>query len=350
MSAAPSTEFLYLSQEDVVAAGGTDMAAMVDVMARAFAVKAAGQVFMPPKVMITWSEGPGTEERDGRIMAMPAYVGGEFDVAGLKWIPSVPGNPAKHGLPRANALVLLSDRETGLPLAVMDGTVVSAMRTGAVTGLAVRHLAVPGSRVACLLGAGVLAHTQLEALRIAMPDLSEVRVFDPRADRSAAFCASRAAATGLDVRQAATAEEAVRGAAVVVPATMAVEPTFEPDWLDPGATVVLVSSLDGPVELHPATDLLVVDDWIHESTHEGRYAERLVRAGVLAADGPGVAELGDVVTGRHPGRATAGDLVVVSPVGLALDDVTAAKHVLDRARAAGLGTTLRLRSGPPVWE
>ena len=89
---------------------------------------------MPPKVMITWSDGPGTEERDGRIMAMPAYVGGEFDVAGLKWIPSVPDNPERHGLPRANALVLLSERTTGLPLAVMDGTVVSAMRTGAVTG------------------------------------------------------------------------------------------------------------------------------------------------------------------------------------------------------------------------
>ena len=107
---APSTEFLYLSQEDVVAAGGTDMAAMIDVMARAFAVKAAGEVFMPPKVMITWSDGPGTEERDGRIMAMPAYVGGEFDVAGLKWIPSVPDNPERNGLPRANALVILSER------------------------------------------------------------------------------------------------------------------------------------------------------------------------------------------------------------------------------------------------
>ena len=106
---------------------------------------------------------------------MPAYVGGDFDVAGLKWIPSVPDNPERNGLPRANALVLLSDRATGLPLAVMDGTVVSAMRTGAVTGLAVRHLAARGARVACLLGAGVLAHTQLEALRLAMAELAEVR-------------------------------------------------------------------------------------------------------------------------------------------------------------------------------
>ena len=84
------SEFVYLSQEDVVSAGGTDMPAMVDVIERAFRVKAAGEVRMPPKVMITWADEPGTEEKHGRIMAMPAYVGGEFDVAGLKWIPSVP--------------------------------------------------------------------------------------------------------------------------------------------------------------------------------------------------------------------------------------------------------------------
>src|SRR3954452_19775003 len=173
------TAFRYLSQEDVVAAGGLDMAAIVDVIERAFRVKAEGRVCMPPKVMITWSDEPGTEEKHGRIMAMPDYVGGEFDVAGLKWIPSVPDNPSRRGLPRANALILLSDRETGLPLAVMDGTVVSAMRTGAVPGAAVAELARRGSARAALLGAGVLAHTQLAALRVALPALRELAVFDP---------------------------------------------------------------------------------------------------------------------------------------------------------------------------
>jgi N-[(2S)-2-amino-2-carboxyethyl]-L-glutamate dehydrogenase len=344
------TAFRYLSQEDVVAAGGLQMAAIVDVIERAFLVKAEGRVFMPPKVMITWSDEPGTEEKHGRIMAMPAYVGGEFDVAGLKWIPSVPDNPARRGLPRANALVLLSDRETGLPLAVMDGTIVSAMRTGAVTGVAVRHLAGGDERRACLLGAGVLAHTQLDALRVVMPALARVDVYDPDRERALRFCSRQAEATGLDVRSADTAEEAVRGAQVVVPATMAVEPTFDPNWLDEGVTVVLVSSLDGPVSLHAATDLLVVDDWVHESTHEGRYAERLVRAGVVPADGSQAVELSDAVAGRHPGRTSAQQRIVVSPVGLAMDDVATAKHVLDNAVRLGIGTELRLRSGPPVWE
>jgi N-[(2S)-2-amino-2-carboxyethyl]-L-glutamate dehydrogenase len=344
------TEFVYLSQEDVVAAGGTDMPAMVDVIERAFRVKAAGEVRMPPKVMITWADEPGTEEKHGRIMAMPAYVGGEFDVAGLKWIPSVPDNPARNGLPRANALVLLTDPATGLPLAVMDGTVVSAMRTGAVTGVALRHLAAPDSGVACLLGAGVLAHTQLEALRAVLPRLREVRVYDPAAERCSRFCDRARAATGLDVHAAGSAEAAVRGAAVVVPATMSVEPSFAAAWIDLGATVVLVSSLDAPLDLQAVTDLLVVDDWEHESTHEGRYAERLVTAGIVAADGSDAVELADVVTGRHPGRTDPAARIVVTPVGLAMDDVAAAWHVLCGARRLGLGTSLRLRSGPPVWE
>jgi N-[(2S)-2-amino-2-carboxyethyl]-L-glutamate dehydrogenase len=343
-------EFVFLSQEDVIAAGGTDMAAMVDVIERAFRVKAAGEVRMPHKAMITWADEPGTEERHGRIMAMPAYIGGEFDVAGLKWIPSVPDNPGRNGLPRANAIVLLTSRETGLPLAVMDGTVVSAMRTGAVTGVALRHLADSGTRVACLLGAGVLAHTQLEALRVVLPKLSEVRVYDPAADRCERFCARARAAGGLDVRPARTAEDAVRGAGVVVPATMAVEPSLAAGWIAPGATVVLVSSLDGPLDLHAVTDLLVVDDWDHESTHAGRYAQRLVAAGLVPADGSEAVELADVVTGRHPGRTGREQRIVVTPVGLAMDDVAAAWHVLQGARSRGLGTPLRLRSGPPAWE
>ena len=343
-------EFVFLSQEDVVAAGGTDMAAMVDVIERAFRVKAAGEVRMPHKAMITWADEPGTEERDGRIMAMPAYVGGEFDVAGLKWIPSVPENPARNGLPRANALVLLTSRETGLPLAVMDGTVVSAMRTGAVTGVALRLLADPGTRVACLLGAGVVAHTQLDALRAVLPELREVRVYDLAADRCRRFCERASAAGGPHVRPAATAEDAVRGAGVVVPATMAVEPSFAAGWIDPGATVVLVSSLDGPLELQAVTDVLVVDDWEHESTHRGRYAQRLVAAGLVPADGSEAVELADVVVGRHPGRGDDSQRIVVTPVGLAMADVAAAWHVLQGAGSRGLGTPLRLRSGPPAWE
>ncbi len=85
-------DFRFLTQDDVVAAGGTDMPAVIDVIEGAFRLKADGQVINPQKVMLTWSDEPGTQELHGRIMAMPAWVGGEWDVAGMKWIPSVPAN------------------------------------------------------------------------------------------------------------------------------------------------------------------------------------------------------------------------------------------------------------------
>jgi ornithine cyclodeaminase len=187
------------------------------------------------------------------------------------------------------------------------------------------------------------------ALASVLPGLREVRVYDPLEERCRRFCQSREGGRPA-VLPVASAEQAVRGAQVVVPATMAVEPTFEAAWLAPGVTVVLVSSLDGPLDLHAACDLLVVDDWLHESTHAGRYAQRLVAAGIVPADGSAAVELADVVSGRHPGRRDAGERIVVSPVGLAMDDLAAAAHVLAGARDRGLGTTLRLRSGSPVWE
>ena len=159
---------MFLSQEDVVAAGGLEIGPTIETVAEALRLHARGETILPHKPTIRWSEDLDSEEREGRIMAMPAYVGGSFDVAGLKWIPSVPSNPSR-GLPRGIGLIVLTARETGLPLAIMDGTVVSAMRTAAVTGIACRLLAPPEARVAALLGAGAQAGTQLLALEHELP-------------------------------------------------------------------------------------------------------------------------------------------------------------------------------------
>jgi N-[(2S)-2-amino-2-carboxyethyl]-L-glutamate dehydrogenase len=340
-----AVDFLYLSQEDVVAAGGTDMPAVIDVVEGAFRLKAEGQVVNPQKVMLTWSDEPGTQERNGRIMAMPAWVGGEWDVAGMKWIPSVPAN-LERGLPRANAIVLLSDRETGLPVAVMDGTVVSAMRTGAVTGVAIRHLARADVRSAGLLGAGVLTRTQLMALAATRPGLEIARVYDPDRARAERLVAALEPTLPFPLAVAGSEREACEGADVIVPSTLATAPTIAREWLPEGCLVVLVSSLDGPEDLHEVTDLLVVDDRDHEGTADTRYLRRLRDAGIAAADD--AVELSEIVAGRHPGRTSPAQRIVCSPVGLGMDDVVTGAYVLRNARARGLGTTLRLRD-EPLW-
>jgi ornithine cyclodeaminase len=336
-----------------VAAGGLEMGPTMDVVEEVLRLHADGQTVLPQKPTITWSAELDAEERDGRIMAMPAWVGGRFDVAGLKWIPSVPDNPSR-GLPRGIGLIVLSDRPTGLPLAVMDGTVISAMRTGAVTGLVCRLLAPPGASVVALLGSGVQARTQLMALQqVLAPE--EVRVWDVAPGRAAAFRswasqdrkdALAGAATATRVVVAESAEEACREADVIVPVTLAPEPYVEPAWLSPGSLFVSISSLDPTVEVMKQADVLVCDVWEHELEHPSRPFARAMAAGVVARED--VAELGELLTGARAGRTDPGQRVFVSPVGLAIEDVAAAHRVYGRAVDLGLGTPLDLWR-TPIW-
>jgi ornithine cyclodeaminase len=332
--------FVFLSQEDVLAAGGLDIPATIDVVEEALRLHAGGDTRLPKKSSILWSDELDSDETRGRIMAMPAYVGGSIGLAGLKWIPSVPTNPSR-GLPRGVGLIVLSDPDTGLPLAVMDGTIVSAARTGAVTGVAARRLARPGARVAGLLGAGVQSGTQLPALEAVLPALEEVRVWDVRPEKALAFRERSERVVPVD-----SAEAACRGADVVVAATMAPEPYVPPEWLEAGSLFCSVSSLDPQTACVEQADLVVCDLWEHETGHHSRPLARAFAEGVLRRED--VVELPDLVAGRHPGRTSDGQRVFCTPVGLAIEDVAAAARVYRRAEELGLGTELDLWRSP-IW-
>jgi len=326
-----------------VAAGGLDMEGTIAIVEEALRLHAKGEAIAPKKSSILWSDDLDSDERLGRVMAMPAYVGGDLDVIGMKWIPSVPDNAAR-GLPRGIGVVLLSDRETGLPIAVLDGTVVSAMRTGAVGGIAARALANPGSSVATLLGAGVQARTQLMALERTLP-LEEVRVHDVAAGRAAEFC-QRERREGFRLTPVDDPAEACAGSAVVVAATMADEPFVPPDWLDPGSVFISISSLDPTLELIAACDVWVTDVWEHETGHHSRPFARALAAGIVTREQ--VVQLGDLLVGNVPGRTAQDQRVFVSPIGLGIEDVAEAWRVVRRAQELGIGTPLRLWERP-VW-
>jgi N-[(2S)-2-amino-2-carboxyethyl]-L-glutamate dehydrogenase len=332
--------FRFLSQEDVVAAGGLDVAATIDVVEEALRLHAEGDTRLPSKSALLWSDELGSEEKDGRIMAMPAYVGGSVGLVGLKWIPSVPSNPSR-GLPRGIGLIVLTDPRTGLPVAVMDGTIVSAVRTGAVTGVTARRLARPGARVAAILGAGVQAATQLSALEVVLPELDEVRVWDIAPERAEAFRERSDAVVPV-----ASAEEACRDADVIVAATMAPEPYVPPEWLGVGSLFCSVSSLDAEIACVERADLVVCDLWEHETGHPSRPLARALAAGALTRGD--VVELPELVTGRHPGRTSDDQRIFSSPVGLAIEDVAAAARVYREAEDLGIGTELSLWQDP-IW-
>lgn len=328
-------EFLYLTQADVRATG-VDMPLVMEAVEDSFRLHHEGKTILPHKTVLDLGE----RER-GRGNAMPAYVGGEYDVFGIKWIAGFPKNPILHGLPRATGFFILNDAWKGIPLAIMDCTLLSAMRTGAVTGVGAKYLARPDSEVVGLIGAGVQARTQLEALKVALPGLKEARAYDIRPEAAEAYAAEMSERLSMEVRAAASPEEAVRGADVVVTVTVADEPIVKDAWMKPGSYFAAVGSYqEEEFAVVEHSDKVVVDGLEHV-LHRGTPVIALMIAQGLIAE-EDVLELGAIVCGESPGRETPEERIFFSPIGMGTEDVCVCNHVYKLATEKGIGTQLKL--------
>jgi ornithine cyclodeaminase/alanine dehydrogenase-like protein (mu-crystallin family) len=254
------------------------------------------------------------EGSDTLLGLMPAYRGGDRPAWSLKEIVIAPGNPAR-GLDAHQGAVLLHDGETGELRALLNASAITEIRTAAVSAVATRALARPGSRVVAILGGGVQASSHAEAMRSVLPD-AEIRTWARR--------------------DGGTPEQVLRGADVVCTCTSAREPILRREWLAPGVHVNAVgSSVPSARELDTdtvAAATLVVD----------RRESALNEAGDLLLAGFGderiAAELGEVLAGRHPGRKDAEELTVFKSLGLGVEDLAAAELVVRKAREQGVGT------------
>lgn len=342
-----TVKFRYLSQEDVVAAGGLDMKGTLEVVEDVLRLYGEGQCVQPVKPVIRWSDDIDAEETGGRIMSMPAYIGGSYNVAGMKWIPSIPDNPAKRGLPRANALIILTDRETGMPLCVMDGTIVSAMRTGAVTALGAKYLGKPDAEVFGVVGAGVLGRTQIMAFAAQFPNMRDMRLFDINHAKAEALAEEMKASLNIPIRVVNSAQECIEGSDCFVTATMATEPYVVPEWMSEGSYYSDMSSHDATDELYLAADRIFVDDWAAIKHHGNVTLARLHAQGAIKdeqIDG----ELPLVIAGKQPGRQSPKERIIFRPIGMAVEDVAEAYRVYRNAVERGVGQELTLWERP-IW-
>jgi len=283
------------------------MPALIPAMERALRALSAGEVVQPMRVMMP------VAEHGGFLGSMPAYTGGQL---GAKLVTFFPDN---QGVPTHHALVLLFQPATGEPLVVMDGRLITEMRTGAVSAAATRSLSRPDSSILAILGSGVQARSHLEALRLVRP-FRETRVWSPR--NAAAF------AERFEVRLARSAEDAVRGADVVVVATTSRTPVLSGEWLSPGVHVNAVGA--------PRPGWRELDDNVLRQAKlyvESREAASRESGDVIAA-GDIFAELGEVIGGARPRRQSAEEITLFKSVGVAVEDIASAELVYREARAA----------------
>jgi ornithine cyclodeaminase len=328
---------LVLSHSDVLAA--LPPQACAEAMAAVLAEHARGGSFMPLRSVMA---PPGAA---GFLGLMPGWRGrqpGSAAVFSLKAVCIVPGNPAR-GLDAHQGLVTLFDGETGQPRAIMDASAITAIRTAAVTAVATRVLARPDARTLAILGAGTQARAHLAAL-LPVREFAQVRVYSPTEEHAHALV-GQAGDTSAELRVAATAQDAVRGADIVVTATSSPEPVLCRGWLEPGAHVNAVgASTPRARELDTATVAAssLFCDSRESLRHEAGEFQLAVAEGLIAGEEHVRAELGEVLAGMAPGRCDDGELTLFRSLGLAVEDLAAAESAVAAARAAGLGTEVDL--------
>lgn len=330
MKRAPTT--LLLTQRDI--ARLVDVRAAIRVVRAAFTAMARDEATMPPKLYLPL---PGGND----FRAMPAFIR-RPPACGVKWVNVHPRNPHR-GLPTVMAVIVMNDPATGVPLAVMDGLLITRLRTAAASAVAARVLARPDSRVAGLIGCGAQADLQLEALA-AVFRLAHVKCwgyFPGEAERFARRMREHLPAIRLE--PCATLEQASRGVDILATLTPSRRPLIRRAWLAPGTHINAVGAdAPGKQELEPAIlrDALVVVDERTQAIHGGELNVPIRRGQYPPRQIHG--SLGELLLGRLPGRRTARQLTVFDSTGLAIHDVALGAEVVRQARRRGLGRQVRL--------
>lgn len=374
-----SIDFLYLNEQQMIAAGVTDMAKCVDVMEETLVLlrqgrfRMAGATAMSHGAMIDfpinpeWYEMPA-DGPDRRFMAMPAYLGGRFNTAGVKWYGSNVEN-RKKGLPRSIHLFTLNDPRTGAPLAHMSANLLSAYRTGAIPGVGVKHLAKPDAETFGIVGPGVIGRAVTEGAlsqraslkRIVAKGVDEADVQRYRDYVHQKFPQIEEVVTADSVEEVARASDIMTVTVTTDKGGSEQYPHIKREWIKPGTLLLLPAAVRFDDEFLQARDTrLVVDSWrLYDAWAEeygtqayqnlgiiGTHWHDMYRAGSLDSDD--IVEMADIITGDRPKHRIDDEIVLYSAGGMPVEDVAWATEVYQTALEKGIGTKLNLWDAPTL--
>ncbi len=373
----PKVDFLYLNEDDMIAAGVEDMKGCVEAMEEMFKLMKVGDYRMGGAngnshgSMVMFPESSPFPEMpvdgpDRRFMAMPAYLGGKFDMAGMKWYGSNIENREK-GLPRSILMLILNDKDTGAPLAFMSANILSAYRTGAVPGVGFKYFAKEDATTIGIIGPGVMSKTALAAAMVVRPSLKKVKVKGRgKASLDKFIEYVKEEYPGVEVIAVDTIEEAVRDSDIVSVSTST--PTGDPslypyiaeEWIKPGAIIESTAALrfDDDFLIHRArtvTDnIMLYEAWEEEMKPNAYYTipipavkvEDLIAEGKMSSDQ--IDDLGDVLLGKIPVHRKEDEIVIYSVGGMPTEDVAWGTMVYRNALENGIGTKLNLWESPKM--
>ena len=365
-------DFLYLSEEDMIKAGVKDMASCVEVMEDLLITLYKGDYVMGGAnhnshgCMIMFPDDPQFEGMpknadDRRFMAMPAYLGGRYQMAGMKWYGSNVDNK-KKGLPRSILMMMLNDKDTGAPLALMSANLVSAYRTGGIPGVGAKYLARKDAKVVSIIGPGVMGKTSLAAFVSVCPKVDTVKI-KGRSQRSLdAFVKfiKEELPQIKNIKICDTVEEAVRDSDIISFTTTVRDdvssfPYISGDWIKKGALISMPSAARFDDEFLAGCKLVVDNSKLYEAWEEeypyptypqvqiiGTKFTDLKHDEKIKADD--IIDITDIIEKRHPGRESDDEIIVYSVGGMPVEDIAWGGTVYRNAVKMGIGIKL------PLWE
>ncbi len=336
-------EIIFLNNKAMDELGVSDMKAVINDVEQVYTLTQRGDVIAPGKCVMRWGNTVEDENILGRINAMPGYIGGKYDMAGIKWIGSGPMN-YKKGLPRASVTIILNDPDTKLPLCIADGTRVSTMRTGASGGVAIKHLAQKCASVMTICGAGAQAPTQLEAALIARPAIKKLYIYDIRPENAQRFANEVVLKyPGIKAIPTDDVESAVRESDIIDCVTLASEPFIKGEWLKKGALVMNMADYEVDNECIKRSDKVVVDYW-ENVKHRMISTVALMWKDGQFKDSELHAEIGEIVNGSKVGRENDDEIIYFNAVGAGIMDIAVTARCYKNAVQEGKGIKL------PFWE
>ena len=327
---------LLLTEKDVKQL--LTMGEVVEAVESAFKAKGLGHAQMPAKVYLFYNK------YKGDLRAMASYLE-ELDISAVKIVNVHLENRAKYGLPTVMAIIILVDPKSGAPIAIMGGTWVTGMRTGAAGGIAAKYLAKKDCKVVGLVGAGAQARTQLMALISLYKKLEEVRVWSLPDGTKEAFVAEMEPKYGDAVKILAveSVKDAVEGADIVVTITPSRKTLVSNDWVEPGMHFNCIGAdAPGKQELDPAIlgrAKIVVDDW-EQASHSGEINVPLTKGIITKQNVWGT--ICEIVAGLKLGRTSPDEITVFASTGLAVQDAVTANLAYKKALAKGIGKTVEI--------
>ena len=332
------SKILYLSGQDVQKLDASNMDLALKDVEEALTLVYKEEAIVPEKIAMNFGKRLEDEAVNGRINAMPGYIGGTFDIAGIKWIGSNPLN-IQAGLPRASAITVLNNPQNKFPICIMNGSEISAVRTGASSGVAAKYLARKDAETLMLVGAGFQNTKQLEAIKKSVKSLKYFYVVDIVKETAVKFAESMSAKLDIEVIPLTSIASCDRQPDITVNATSAPVPVMDLSVMGPGHLHICVGGLDHP-DLYKKADKIVCDAWNQVRHRASCYLAMDALAGKIDDSAIYAQQIGEIICGDKAGRENDQEKIYYKPVGMGILDLAIAVRIYRKAVKENVGVWL----------